>query len=139
MIDQFQRTRVYVKSRQLRYELCGIEKGGCTIAQYLGRIQQTADILKSIGDSVSHHDQLETILDGLPTEYQGLASIIQYRDEPCALTVAETMLLSHEARLERAPQTPVQEPLSVNLVQGTTATTPGSTLTSRCSIPNAFS
>ncbi|CAI8602142.1 unnamed protein product [Vicia faba] len=45
-------------------------------------------------------------------------SIIQYRDEPCALIVAETMLLSHEARLDRTPRTPIQEPLSVNLTQG---------------------
>lgn len=51
------------------------------------------DILKFICDLVSHRDQLEKILDGLSTEYQGLTSIILYRDEPCAMIVAETMFL----------------------------------------------
>lgn len=41
-----------------------------------GRIQKIMDILKSICDLVSHRDQLEIILDGLSTEYQGLTSII---------------------------------------------------------------
>lgn len=52
---------------------------------------------------MSHRDQLEAILDGLPIEYQALASIIRYGDEPCGFIVAETMLLSHEACLDRAP------------------------------------
>ncbi|KAI5438585.1 hypothetical protein KIW84_024357 [Lathyrus oleraceus] len=60
------------------------------------------DVLESIGDLVSHRDQLEAILDGIPREYQTLASIIQYRNEPCALIVTETMLLSHETRLDKA-------------------------------------
>lgn len=38
--------------------------------------------------------------------------------EPCALIIAETILLSHEARLDKAPRTPFQEPLFVNLIQG---------------------
>lgn len=69
VIDQFQRTQIYAKSRQLRYELRSMEKGDCTIAKYLGRIQQIVDILKLTGDPVSHRDQLKTIVDGLPPEY----------------------------------------------------------------------
>lgn len=56
--------------------------------QYLGRIQQIVDILESIGDLVSHHDQLEAALDGLPNEYQALTSVIQYRDEACPMIIA---------------------------------------------------
>lgn len=52
VIDQFQRTQIYVKSRQMHYELRCIEKGERTIAQYLGRIQQIVDIVESIGDPV---------------------------------------------------------------------------------------
>lgn len=38
VIDQFHRTQIYAKSRQLRSELCSMEKGDRTIAHYLGRI-----------------------------------------------------------------------------------------------------
>lgn len=94
-----------------------MEKGDRTIAQYLGRVQQIVDILESIGDPVSHRDQLEAIVDGLPPEYHALASIIQYCDQPCE-PVAETMLLSREARVDRAPRSSSLESLTVNLTQG---------------------
>lgn len=54
--------QINAKSRQLHWELKCITKGNKTIEQYLGRIQQIADILESIGDSVSHRDQLEAAL-----------------------------------------------------------------------------
>lgn len=103
VIYQFQRTQIYVKSNQLLYELCSMEKGGRIILQYLSCIQQIADIPESIVDQVFHRDQLETIVDELPPEYQVLALIIKCHDELCAFVVVETMFLSHEARLERAP------------------------------------
>ncbi|KAI5402363.1 hypothetical protein KIW84_050107 [Lathyrus oleraceus] len=104
-------------------------------SNFLSWKQQVKDILESIGDPISHRDQLKMIMDGLPTEYQGLASIIQYRDELCIVIVVETMILSHEASLERAPQTPVQKPLFINLTQDTTATTLYYTLTNKLYAP----
>lgn len=74
-------------------------------------------------------------MDGLPTEYQDLVSIIQYHDELCVVIVVETMLLSHEASLERAPLTHAHKPHFVNLTQGTTATTLDSTLSNNVSEP----
>ena len=110
--------QINAKSRQLHWELKCITKGNKTIEQYLGRIQQIADILESIGDPVLHRDQLETIFDGLPPEYQALTSIIQYCDEPCEIIIAETMLLSHEARLDRSTHAISHGSLFVNLTQG---------------------
>lgn len=54
----------------------------------------------------------------MPPEYQALASIIQYHDEPCEIVVAETMLLSHEARLDRSTRVISHGSPSVNLTQG---------------------
>lgn len=39
----------------------------------LARVQRILDILESIDDPISHRDQLEAILDGLPDEYNALA------------------------------------------------------------------
>lgn len=122
VIDQFQQIELYAKSWKLRYELCYIEKGDHTISQYLGRIQKIVGI-DSIGDHIFLHDQLETILDGLPSEYQGIASIIKYLNKLCVVIVTKTMLISHEARFKRALCTPVQELLSMNLNLGNTCTT----------------
>lgn len=80
VIKQFHKTHIYVKSIQLRYEVLCIEKGDHVISQYLGRIQRIIDVFESIGDPVSHRDQLETILYGFPTEFQAFASITKYHD-----------------------------------------------------------
>lgn len=95
---------------QLQYELKCIEKEDWTISWFLDRIQQITDILESIGDPISHSDQLETVLDGLSSEYQAITMIIHYHDDPCPMTVYVTMLLSHEIRLDRANQIPITEP-----------------------------
>lgn len=97
----------------------------CTVP---GPHSAIADILDSIGDPISHRDQLETILDGLLTEYQALMSIIRYRDDPCPMIVAETMLLPHEATLDMENCTPIHEPLYVNLTQGNMTPLPNSDL-----------
>lgn len=88
-----QRTQTYVKSRQLRYDLECIEKEDCTIGQYLvvfGKLQTFFNRLE-----IKFRTAIDTIFDRLPTEYQALTSIIQYRDDPCLMIVVETMLLSH--------------------------------------------
>lgn len=101
-IDIFYKTQINAKSRHLQHELKCITKGEKSIAEFLACIQQITDTLESIGDSVSIRDQMEAIFDSFLEEYNALTTIIQYCDEegPCSILVAETMLLSHEARLE---------------------------------------
>ncbi|KAI5399647.1 hypothetical protein KIW84_064829 [Lathyrus oleraceus] len=77
----------------------------------------TIDILESIDDSISHRDQLEAILDGLSEDYNALASIIQYRSTICPIIEVESVLLSNEATLDKAKQTILTGPLSVNVAQ----------------------
>lgn len=70
------------------------------------------------GDQVSHCDQLETVVNGLPPEYQVLTLSIKYHDELCAFVVAKMMLLSHETKLELTPHDASQDYISLNLIQG---------------------
>lgn len=74
--------------------------------------------MDSIDDPVSHRDRLEAILDGLPDEYNTLASIVQYPPTMCSNIEVESMLLSHESKLEKVKKTVVTEPMSINLTQG---------------------
>lgn len=87
-----------VKSRQLRSELKSITKGEKTIVEYLARIQRIVDVLDSTDDPISHRDQIKTVLDGLPEEYNALASILQCCPNLCIIIEAESMLISHEAK-----------------------------------------
>jgi hypothetical protein len=90
-------------------------------SEFLARIQQIANILESIGDPISLRDHMEAILEGLPEEYNAISTVIQYResDGPCPVLVAEAMLLSHEARLERMKKSPLPDLVSVNVAQAT--------------------
>lgn len=87
------------------------------LSAYLARIHRI-DVLDSIDDPISHCDQLEAILDGLH-EYNALVSIIQYCTDMCPIIEAESLLHSHESRLEKLKKTMITEPMTVNLAQGT--------------------
>lgn len=103
-----------VKSRQLRSKLKSITKvRKKLISKYLVRVQCT--ILESIDDPMSHTDQLESILDGLPDEFNALDSTIQYLHIMCSIIEVEFMLLDHEAKLERTRKNVLTEPLFVNV------------------------
>jgi hypothetical protein len=49
-------------------------KGDKSIAAFLARIQQIANILESIGDPISLRDHMEAILEGLPEEYNAFST-----------------------------------------------------------------
>ncbi|KAI5442829.1 hypothetical protein KIW84_011739 [Lathyrus oleraceus] len=72
------------------------------------------NILESIDDPVSHRDQLEAILDGFPDEFNALVSIIPYRPTLCHIIEDESMLLNHEAKLDRSNKRTLTEPMFVN-------------------------
>lgn len=115
-IHKFFRAQMNARSKQLRSELKSITKGNRSISEYLARIQTIVDILMSIGDPVSHRDHLEAIVEGLPEEYGALAAIIQYRTDLCDILDAESMLLSHEAKLDKHKKLLLADPL-VNVAQ----------------------
>lgn len=110
-----------VKSRQLHSKLNSITKCEKSIYEYLARVQRIIDILESIDDPVSHRDQLEVILEGFPDEFNVLASIIQYRATLCPIVKAQSMHLDHEAKLEKSKKSTLTRPMSVNIMQTTSA------------------
>lgn len=118
-IHKYKFAHINAKSRKLRSELKSITKGEKTATEYLACIQRIMDVLESIDDPILHNDQIEAILDGLPEEYNDLASIIQYRPHLCPIIEAESMLISHEGKLETAKKTVVTEPIFVNVAQAT--------------------
>lgn len=51
-------------------------KGNSTISEFLAKIKHSSDSLLSIGESGSLQDQLDVILEGLPTEFKSLVTLI---------------------------------------------------------------
>ncbi|RZC08646.1 Retrovirus-related Pol polyprotein from transposon RE1 [Glycine soja] len=93
------------RTTQLRLELQTIKKGNksCTT-----------------GDAISNREQTDAILIGLPPEYEALISTVTTfltRDADVSVLDIETMILTHEGRLEQHKQTALQEPLTLNLAE----------------------
>lgn len=63
-------------------------------------------------------------LNGLPDEYNAVASIIQYRTTLFPIIEAESMLLAHEAKLDKSRKNVLTEHLSINVAQAAPATPP---------------
>lgn len=77
-------------------------KGDRTVSEYMMRIKVLIDALASIGSPVTFHEHIDAILEGLPEEYHILFPTIESCVEPYSVTELESLLLSHESRLERA-------------------------------------
>jgi histone deacetylase 1/2 len=73
------------KIRQLRSELKTVKKGTKTITEFILRVRAVANTLISIGDSVSEQDQIDSILDGLPEEYNPFVMMMYGRSDSPSL------------------------------------------------------
>lgn len=87
--------------------------------QNLARIQNIVDVLDSIVDPVSHCNQLEADLDGLPDDYSALAFIIQSCVVMRPIIELESMLPLHESKLDKMKKFVLSEPLLVSITKGT--------------------
>lgn len=65
------------------------------------RIQALADALTAIGDHVSEKEHPDVILEGLPEEFESTISVVSNKFEPLSIDEVATLLLSHEARLDK--------------------------------------
>lgn len=52
--------------RQLRVELKLVKKGNNPIIEYIFHVKAIVTLLLVVGDVVSEHNQIDSILDGLP-------------------------------------------------------------------------
>ena len=83
------------KSRYLRTELRNTRKGECSIGEFLTRIKTIVDSLLAIGQPVSVQEQIDVILEGLPSEYGGGKGRVNMIEE------IQSLPLAQEQRLEK--------------------------------------
>lgn len=70
-----------------------------------------------IGDPISEQDQIDTILDGLPEEYNSFGMMVYGRPDSMAIFDIEALLLVQEAQLDKFCQELAISNASVNVAQ----------------------
>lgn len=105
------------KVRQFRSELKNMKKGSRTISEYLLQIRALIESLHAIGDPVTDQDHIDTILDGLPEEYNSLVMMIYVKGDSSTVDDSDALLLMQDAQFEKFRQELPSPSISVNVAQ----------------------
>lgn len=84
------------------------------------RIRALIDSLQEIGDPVTEHDHIDTILEGLPKEYNSFVMMIYSRVEPASVDDIEALLMIQDAQFEKYNQELPSSSVSLNVAQAPT-------------------
>ncbi|GKF10804.1 hybrid signal transduction histidine kinase M, partial [Tanacetum coccineum] len=95
---------------QLDTELRTIKLSSLSITDYCHKISRTADLLGNINSSVDEKNLVTYAINGLTDKYEGVVGIICHRDPPPTFTLAQSMLLLEESRLNhRSTRQPTRD------------------------------
>jgi hypothetical protein len=85
------------------------------------RIRLLADNLASIGDHLPLSQHIDIILEGLPSDFNSVISVVESKFETMEMDEVEALLLAHETRLEKAKKKTLSDTASINLAQNPNA------------------
>lgn len=86
---------------ELRTELQNIRKDGLSADEYIFKLKSIVDKLASIGEPVTHNDQIIYLLHGLGPEYNSFADTINARTDQPNIEEIHSLLLSCDMRHQR--------------------------------------
>src|ERR1044072_1460448 len=78
----------------LRSELKNCSKENRTMSEFLNRIKTIVNTLFTMGESITYREHLEAILEGLPSDYNALVTIIK-NNRGAPYSDAGAMLITH--------------------------------------------
>lgn len=81
------------------------------------RIKALADALASIRDPITPEQHVDVILEGLPSDYNSVISVIENKFQLMQIEEEEDLLLAHEMRLEKSQKKLASETASLNLTE----------------------
>lgn len=119
-LESFFSSQTKAKVLQLKTQLRNLKKGSVSVNEYLLKLKKIIDSLFSVGASVSESDHIESILEGLPEEYNSFIVSVTSRSDSYSVNQIESLLLAQEERLDKYKKesTPA---LSANLAQSSAA------------------
>lgn len=115
-------SQIHAKSRQLRSELRNSTLGNRSIDEFMSHVKSISDSLASVGDPVSLREQLDVVLDALPSEYESFVTMVNMNTsfQNMDLSDVEPLLLAHEARVAKTKKASTD--FSVNLTHSAPTT-----------------
>lgn len=90
--------------RQLYVELKSTKKGNKSITKFVLRIKAIANSQLAVGDSITKQDQVGSILEGLPEEYNSFVMQMYGYQTPHTLCDVKALMYMQEARLDKFRQ-----------------------------------
>ncbi|XP_019442260.1 PREDICTED: uncharacterized protein LOC109346975 [Lupinus angustifolius] len=92
---------IRARSQLLLSELRTIKKGSQSVTEFVSRIKALIHSLAAVGEVISDREQVRLVLEGLPSECESFVTVINNRIESCSFIQLESLLMAHEAYLER--------------------------------------
>ena len=92
---------------------------GKSIEEYLHKIKGYIDELASVGIPIRHEEYVDALLEGLPSDYVLVISVIESKKHTPSIAKIEALLYGHETRLTRYNRdTPTTSFASLHYTQG---------------------
>jgi histone deacetylase 1/2 len=105
------------RARQLRSELKNTKKMSKSVNEYLLRIKSIVNSLIAVGDFVSEQEQVDSILEGLPEEFNSFVMMVYSRFDTPTVEDVEALLLLQEVQFKKFKQELSNPSVSANLAQ----------------------
>lgn len=77
-----------------------MKKGSSTVAEFVLKVKNIGDNLKSAGDTITDRDLLLSVVNGVGHEFDAVVVLITSQQNTMSLHVAQYLLMLHEQRLE---------------------------------------
>lgn len=95
-----------------------MKKGTRTISEYLLQIRAFVAALQALGDLITEQDHIDTVLEGLPEEYNSFVMLIYGRADSPSIDDIEALLMVQDSQFEKFRQElPSSSSISVNVAQ----------------------
>ncbi|PNY18109.1 retrovirus-related Pol polyprotein from transposon TNT 1-94 [Trifolium pratense] len=103
------------RARQLRSELKNTKKNSRSVNEYLLRIKSIVNSLVAVGDIVTEQEQVDSILEGLPEEFNSFVMMVYSRFDTPTVEDVEALLLLQEVQFEKFKQELTNPSVSANI------------------------
>ncbi|RZB57684.1 Retrovirus-related Pol polyprotein from transposon RE1 [Glycine soja] len=89
------------RARQLRTAMRAVTLDEKSIDEYLRKVKGYVDELAGVGVPVRHEEYVDALLEGLPSDYAPVISVIESKKRTPSIAEIKALLYGHETRLTR--------------------------------------
>ncbi|GJZ93660.1 ribonuclease H-like domain-containing protein [Tanacetum coccineum] len=102
------------RAMALKAELRNLKLGDLSIDGYFQKIESIVSVLNGLGSPLSNDDVVTFALEGLPSTYETISTVIVSREPFPDLKMVRSLLTTHEMRLKSRVQNPLVDATSAS-------------------------